>query len=233
MTSLKCEQCNGEMELSADRAMGTCAYCGSKVQLAAPQANAPNASDVRGDGMYKLILLNCGAEKIKVIKVLRDITAHLGLAEAKNAAEQTPSLISNGPDRELLELEKMQLEEAGAMVQILSPGDPIQVNYAAKPNPPASPSPAAGGKSGGCYVATAVYGSYDCPEVWVLRRFRDDVLAVTWYGRLFIRLYYASSPAAVRRFGGAAWFSGLLRRPLDGLTRRLGQSGFSDAPYED
>ena len=27
--------------------------------------------------------------------------------------------------------------------------------------------------SGGCYVATAVYGSYDCPEVWVLRRYRD------------------------------------------------------------
>lgn len=25
----------------------------------------------------------------------------------------------------------------------------------------------------GCYVATCVYGSYDCPEVWTLRRFRD------------------------------------------------------------
>ena len=28
----------------------------------------------------------------------------------------------------------------------------------------------------GCYVATAVYGSYDCPEVWTLRRYRDDTL---------------------------------------------------------
>ena len=27
--------------------------------------------------------------------------------------------------------------------------------------------------NGACYVATAVYGSYDCPEVWTLRRFRD------------------------------------------------------------
>lgn len=29
----------------------------------------------------------------------------------------------------------------------------------------------------GCYVATAVYHSYNCPQVWTLRRFRDGVLA--------------------------------------------------------
>ena len=33
--------------------------------------------------------------------------------------------------------------------------------------------------SGGCYVATCVYGSYDCPQVWTLRRFRDNTLAET------------------------------------------------------
>lgn len=37
--------------------------------------------------------------------------------------------------------------------------------------------------TGGCYVATAVYGSYDCPQVWTLRRYRDYTLAETWYGR--------------------------------------------------
>ena len=46
------------------------------------------------------------------------------------------------------------------------------------------------GPKGGCYVATAVYGSYDCPEVWTLRRYRDYSLAETWYGRAFIKLYY-------------------------------------------
>lgn len=30
----------------------------------------------------------------------------------------------------------------------------------------------------GCYIATCVYGSYDCPQVWILRRFRDDILDV-------------------------------------------------------
>ena len=43
----------------------------------------------------------------------------------------------------------------------------------------------------GCYVATAVYGSYDCPEVWTLRRFRDNYLDNYLLGRMFIKLYYA------------------------------------------
>ena len=49
----------------------------------------------------------------------------------------------------------------------------------------------------GCYVATCVYGSYDCPQVWTLRRFRDDTLGSTWYGRTFIRVYYGRQ--AVRK----------------------------------
>lgn len=38
---------------------------------------------------------------------------------------------------------------------------------------------------GGCYIATFVYGSYDCSQVWTLRRFRDNTLDETWYGRFF------------------------------------------------
>ena len=47
---------------------------------------------------------------------------------------------------------------------------------------------ASGSASGCCYVATAVYDSYNCPEVWTLRRYRDYKLAETWYGRAFVRL---------------------------------------------
>ena len=42
---------------------------------------------------------------------------------------------------------------------------------------------------GGCYGVTAVYGSYDCLQVWTLRRYRDNDLAATWYGRMFIHTY--------------------------------------------
>lgn len=60
--------------------------------------------------------------------------------------------------------------------------------------------------SSGCYIATAVYGSYDCPEVWILRRFRDSTLAETWYGRTFIKAYYTISPNLVKWFGSTTLF---------------------------
>lgn len=88
-------------------------------------------------------------------------------------------------------------------------------------------------KKSGCYVATAVYGSYDCPQVWTLRRFRDDRLAASPLGRAFIRTYYAVSPALVRRFGETAWFKALWRGPLDRLVRRLRAQGVEDTPYQD
>ena len=90
-----------------------------------------------------------------------------------------------------------------------------------------------GSTTRGCYVATAVYGSYDCPEVWTLRRFRDNVLAKTWYGRLFIRMYYAVSPTAVRLFGSQEWFQNFFRGRLDRMVSDLQADGFASTPYQD
>ena len=87
--------------------------------------------------------------------------------------------------------------------------------------------------SGGCYVATAVYGSYDCPQVWTLRRYRDNVLAQTWYGRVFIRTYYATSPTLVKWFGHTDWFKRLWKGKLDRLVSNLNAEGVKDTPYED
>lgn len=87
--------------------------------------------------------------------------------------------------------------------------------------------------SGGCYVATAVYGSYDCPQVWTLRRYRDYDLASTWHGRLFIRVYYAASPAIVRRFGRSRWFNTFWRSMLDRMVSHLSNKGYESTPYED
>lgn len=85
----------------------------------------------------------------------------------------------------------------------------------------------------GCYIATCVYGSYDCPEVWTLRRFRDDVLGNHFLGRLFIRTYYATSPALVRRFGEAWWFHHFWKNRLDRLIARLKEAGMDSSPYQD
>lgn len=49
----------------------------------------------------------------------------------------------------------------------------------------------------GCYIATMTYGNYDHPQVLHLRKFRDQYLQTTSFGRLFIKFYYATSPKLV------------------------------------
>ena len=88
-------------------------------------------------------------------------------------------------------------------------------------------------KSQGCYVATAVYGSYDCPEVWTLRRFRDYTLDKTWYGRLFIKVYYAISPIFVKHFGSSTMFKSQGKKFFDRLVYKLNCKGYDCTPYKD
>lgn len=87
--------------------------------------------------------------------------------------------------------------------------------------------------AGGCYIATAVYGSYDCPQVWTLRRYRDGVLANNLFGRIFIKIYYSISPALVKWFGNKPWFIRLCRSPLDVIVHNLHGKGYADVPYND
>lgn len=70
-------------------------------------------------------------------------------------------------------------------------------------------------KSEGCYIATAVYGSYDAPEVIVLRKFRDNVLRNSFSGRLFISTYYLISPYIVTKLKGHYKINNLIKRILD------------------
>lgn len=86
---------------------------------------------------------------------------------------------------------------------------------------------------GGCYIATAVYGSYDCPQVWTLRRYRDYRLDATWYGRLFIMFYYAVSPTLVKWFGHTEWFKKMWKGKLDRMVEKLQREGYENTPYND
>lgn len=67
----------------------------------------------------------------------------------------------------------------------------------------------------GCYIATAVYGSYDAPEVMALRRFRDETLKKSVLGRLFIRVYYKFSPPIAERLKNAKRTNSFVRSILD------------------
>ena len=89
------------------------------------------------------------------------------------------------------------------------------------------------GDSAGCYIATCVYGSYDCPEVWTLRRFRDYKLAESFAGRLFVKTYYAVSPTVVKLFGGNKIFRSCWRHFLDNWIKSLKEAGYEDTAYND
>ena len=59
----------------------------------------------------------------------------------------------------------------------------------------------AGGAAGGCFIATAAFGSYESDWVYILRDFRDQVLLPSDVGHSFVDWYYANSPP------GAAWIA--------------------------
>ena len=66
---------------------------------------------------FNIILVEAGANKINVIKAVREITG-LGLKEAKDATENTPSTLKEGVSKEDAENFKKKLEEAGAKVEV-------------------------------------------------------------------------------------------------------------------
>lgn len=78
----------------------------------------------------------------------------------------------------------------------------------------------------GCYIATAVYGSYECQQVRVLRQYRDNVLYEHFLGRVFICVYYFISPILIKRLGNKKWFVYFWRRLLDKWIHILQNKGY-------
>jgi hypothetical protein len=68
-----------------------------------------------------------------------------------------------------------------------------------------------------CYIATAVYGSYDAPEVRILRRFRDEVLLKSNAGRKFVAFYYRHSPHYAEKLKSHRYINRIVRCVLDGI----------------
>lgn len=93
-----------------------------------------------------------------------------------------------------------------------------------RPKPPPTSTSSSSSSSSGCFVATAVYGSYDHPAVRVLRFFRDETLMCRAPGRALVKLYYRIGPSlavAVRRNRLAVT---TVRRVLDALVLRITKS---------
>ncbi len=80
-------------------------------------AAAPGAAAAEEKTDFDVELTDAGAEKIKVIKVVREITG-LGLKEAKEAVDGAPKVLKEGIGKEDAEAIKAKLEEVGAKVTL-------------------------------------------------------------------------------------------------------------------
>ncbi|MCL2436812.1 MAG: 50S ribosomal protein L7/L12 [Clostridiales bacterium] len=92
------------------------------VSAAAPVAvmgggGGGGAADAEEQTEFTVVLASPGAEKIKVIKVVREITG-LGLKEAKDLVDGAPQNLKEGVDKAESEMIKKQLEEVGAVVEL-------------------------------------------------------------------------------------------------------------------
>lgn len=87
------------------------------VAVAAGGAAGADAPAAEEQDEFSVMLLEAGAEKIKVIKEVRALTS-LGLKEAKDLVDAAPKAVLEGVDKETAEKAKAQLEGAGAKVEL-------------------------------------------------------------------------------------------------------------------
>ena len=103
-----------DLVTKAEEEFGVSAAAGMVVAAAGPAAGAAAAEEKTE---FDVELTNFGAEKIKVIKVVREITG-LGLKEAKDLVEGAPKILKDGVSKDEAEAAKAKLEEVGAVVTL-------------------------------------------------------------------------------------------------------------------
>lgn len=83
---------------------------------AAAGAEAPAAAAAKTE--FKVVLKDAGAEKVKVIRALRQIKKDLSVTDARTMVDETPSVVAEAAPKEEAESMKKLLEESGAKVEL-------------------------------------------------------------------------------------------------------------------
>jgi hypothetical protein len=73
----------------------------------------------------------------------------------------------------------------------------------------------------GCYIATMAYGDYHHPQVLELRKFRDDYLNKSQFGRGLIKFYYKYSPILVKKLKNKPTINHIIRKGLDQFIKAI------------
>lgn len=90
----------------------------SPTTVAAPVASAAAEESQEEKSAYDLVLTDAGANKIAVIKAVREVNQALGLKEAKDLVESAPAEILKEVKKEEAEEAKKKMEAAGAKVEL-------------------------------------------------------------------------------------------------------------------
>lgn len=105
---------------SLEKKFGVSAAPLSVASAAPAAAGAAPAGEGAPEGQttFNVILANAGANKISVIKAVREINQNLGLKEAKDLVESAPKPVLEGVNKTTAEEAKKKLETAGASVEL-------------------------------------------------------------------------------------------------------------------
>ena len=106
-----------ELVKALEEEFGVSAAAPAAVAVAGPAAAGPAAAGAEEKTEFDVILKSAGGEKIKVIKVVREVTG-LGLKEAKDLVDGAPKALKEGAAKEEAEEIKKKLEEVGAEVEV-------------------------------------------------------------------------------------------------------------------
>lgn len=104
-----------ELVKALEEEFGVSAAAPMAVAAAPAAAAAAPAAEEKTE--FDVVLQSAGAEKIKVIKVVRELTG-LGLKEAKELVDNAPKTVKEGASKEEADTIKAKLEEVGAQVEV-------------------------------------------------------------------------------------------------------------------
>src|SRR5579862_9855072 len=90
----------------------------SAAAMAAPAAGGANGAAAEEKDSFNVVLKAAGANKLAVIKAVREVVPSLGLQEAKDLVDGAPKTIKEGAKKEEAAEMKKKLEEAGAQVEL-------------------------------------------------------------------------------------------------------------------
>ncbi len=105
--------------------------------------------------------------------------------------------------------------------QLVSPTPPPRRPYPTTSPPTNKPTTSPKSPNSGCYIATMAFGNYDHPQVIILRKYRDEVLSKSNFGKWFIKTYYFYSPQMVEKMKNKKTLNIIIRKSLNQVIKLI------------